>query len=266
MSMNERLSYLFGNNAISQMRNFIDRTTLFAFDLDGTLAPIVPKPGLIGIPDAIRRELAILNEQAAVAVITGRSRSDALHHLGLSPRYLIGNHGAEGLPGWEDREEVFAVIADQWQSQLDELLPIENRNGIMLENKGVTLSIHYRHVCNIKYTHKVILEAISQLTPPPRRIGGQFIENLLPAGAPDKGVALKMLMEKSGCRRGFFTGDDETDEDVFRLNDESIFTVRVGINASSDALFYLKNQNEIMRLLSEINNVLKNNQNLCFSR
>lgn len=258
MSMDERLSYLFGDNAISKMRNFIGRDTLFAFDLDGTLAPIVPKPGLIGIPDSIRRELALLNEQAAVAVITGRSRSDARQHLGLSPRYLIGNHGAEGLPGWEEREAAFSVIADQWQSRLDELLPVEKRNGIMLENKGVTLSIHYRHVCNIKYTHKMILEAISRLNPPPRRIGGQFIENLLPAGAPDKGVALRILMEKSGCRRGFFAGDDETDEDVFRLHDESIFTVRVGMNASSDALFYLKNQNEITRLLSEINGVLKN--------
>jgi len=261
MSMDERLTYLFGNNAISKMRDFIGRDTLFAFDLDGTLAPIVPKPGLIGIPDPIRRELALLNEQASVAVITGRSREDARQHLGLSPRYLIGNHGAEGLPGWEDREEVFSVIADQWESQLNELLPVEKRNGIMLENKGVTLSIHYRHVCNIKYTHKMILEAIRQLNPPPRRIGGQFIENLLPAGAPDKGIAIKMLMEKSGCHKGFFAGDDETDEDVFRLNDQRIFTVRIGVNSFSDALFYLHNQNEILKLISEINKVLKIRKN-----
>jgi trehalose 6-phosphate phosphatase len=226
------------------------------------LAPIVPKPCSIGIPDSIRQELATLNEQAIVAVITGRSRSDALHHLGLSPRYLIGNHGAEGLPGWEDREQVFSIIANQWQSQLDELLPANDRKGIMIENKGVTLSIHYRHVCNIKSAHKTILEAISKLTPQPRRIGGQFIENLLPAGAPDKGIALRVLMDKSGCRKGFFVGDDETDEDVFRLNDENIFTIRVGMNAYSDALYYLRGQNEIIQLMSEINIVLRNKNNV----
>lgn len=256
MSMKERLSYLFEDAALSAMRSFIDRTTLFAFDLDGTLAPIASKPSVIGIPDPIRQEFAILNKQAVVAVITGRSRSDALHHLGISPRYLIGNHGAEGLPGWKDREQVFSIIVNQWQSQLDKLLPFDNRRGIMIENKGVTLSIHYRHVCNIKRAHKIILEAINKLNPQTRRIGGQFIENLLPAGAPDKGDAIKILMEISGCQKSLFAGDDETDEDVFRLNDANIFTVRVGMNTFSNALFYVRNQNEIVRLLREINSIL----------
>ncbi len=257
MSTIKRFLYIFGDDALSKMKNFIDGQTLIAFDLDGTLAPIASQPWAIGIPEPIRKELATLNDHAIVAVISGRSRSDALHHLGISPQYLIGNHGAEGLPGWEDREQVFAIIANQWQSQLDELLPVNDRKGIMIENKGVTLSIHYRHVCNIKSAHKMILEAIRKLTPQPRRIGGQFIENLLPAGAPDKGIALRILMEKSGCRKGFFVGDDETDEDVFRLNDKNIFTVRVGISPYSDALFYLRGQNEITQLMSEINSVLK---------
>jgi trehalose 6-phosphate phosphatase len=256
MIKSKQLSYIFGSNTLTAMRSFIDRSTLFAFDLDGTLVPIESNPCDIGISDSIRKELTILNDQTAVAVITGRSRSDALHHLGISPRYLIGNHGAEGLLGWKDREQVFAIIANQWQSQLDKLLPIDNRGGIMIENKGVTLSIHYRHVCNIKSAHKIILEAISKLNPQPRRIGGQFIENLIPAGAPDKGDALKILMEISGCQKSLFVGDDETDEDVFRLNDENIFTVRVGINPLSNALFYIRVQHEIVWLLHEINSIL----------
>jgi len=225
MIMNERLSYIFGNSALSKMRDFIDHSTLFAFDLDGTLAPIAPKPCVIGIPDSIRQEFSLLNEQAVVAVITGRSCSDALYHLGISPRYLIGNHGAEGLPGWKDRENEFFCIANHWQSQLDNLLPINNRRGIMIENKGTTLSIHYRYVCNIKHAHKMILQAIDKLDPQPRRIGGKFIENLIPVNAPDKGIALRILMQKSQCQKAFFVGDDETDEDVFRLNDSNLFTI-----------------------------------------
>jgi trehalose 6-phosphate phosphatase len=256
MSNNKRLPYLFGDAALAAMRSFIDQTTLFAFDLDGTLAPIVSEPHVIVIPDPIKKEFSILNERAAVAVITGRSCSDALHHLGVAPRYLIGNHGAEGLPGWKDREQVFFIIANQWQSQLDKLLPIDDRGGIMIENKGVTLSLHYRHVCNIKSAHKMIMEAINKLNPQPRRIGGQFIENLIPVGAPDKGDALKILMEISGCQKSLFSGDDETDEDVFHLNDANIFTVRIGINVFSDALFYIRNQYEIGRLLREINSIL----------
>lgn len=260
--MNEQLSYLFENDALSKMRNFIDNQTLFAFDLDGTLAPIASKPSNIGIPDSIRQELTTLNEQAVVAVITGRSRSDALYHLGISPRYLIGNHGAEGLPGWEDRENEFVQIANQWQSQLDILLPSNDRGGIMIENKGATLSIHYRYVGNIKYAHKMILQTISKLNPQPRRIGGKFIENLIPTHAPDKGIALRTLMEESGCQKGFFVGDDETDEDVFRLNDVNLFTVCVGRNASSSARFYLWGQSEILRFLRVINCILNAKEKL----
>jgi len=60
----------------------------------------------------------------------------------------------------------------------------------------------------------------------------------------------------SGCQKSLFVGDDETDEDVFRLKDENIFTVRVGINPLSNALVYIRGQHEIVRLLLEINSSL----------
>jgi trehalose 6-phosphate phosphatase len=262
MSKSEHISYLFGDTALSVMRSFIDRTTLFAFDLDGTLAPIVSEPCIIGIPDSVKKEFTILNEQAVVGVITGRSRPDALHHLGTSPRYLIGNHGAEGLPGWEDKENEFIRVANLWHSQLDNFLPIENRGDIVIENKGATLSIHYRHADNIRNAHALILHAIDRLVPQPRRIGGKYVENLIPEGAPDKGVAIRILMEKAGCLKGLFVGDDETDEDVFRLNDANLFTIRVGRKTSSGASFYLRGQNEIRRLIAEINSILDQLKNL----
>ena len=86
---------------------------------------------------------------------------------------------------------------------------------------------------------------------------GKCVENLIPEGAPDKGVALKMLMQQAGCMKGIFVGDDETDEDVFRLDDANLFTIRVGRRTSSGARFYLRKQNEIFLLLREINNILK---------
>lgn len=256
MSSSGRLTYIFKDTVLADMKSFIDRATLFAFDLDGTLAPIVPDPDAIGIPGAIREEFAILNERAVVAVITGRSRSDARMHLGAAPRYLIGNHGAEGLPGWEDREGEFIRTASQWQSQLDVLLPIADRAGIAVENKGATLSIHYRHAGRIRLTHALILRTIDRLVPQPRRISGKYVENLIPNAAPDKGVALSLLMQQAGCRKGFFVGDDETDEDVFSLDNENIFTIRVGRRTGSRARFYLRGQHEIIRLMQEINKCL----------
>lgn len=256
--MNKRRlpAYLFGKTALSNLADFIDRATLFAFDLDGTLVPIVSYPAAIGIQDTVRKAFADLNEQASVAVITGRSRSDALMHLGITPRYLIGNHGVEGLPGWASRENDFIRTAQEWQNQLDILLPLEDSAGIEIENKGATLSIHYRHAVNIHAALASILLATEQLLPQPRRISGKFVENLLPEGAPDKGVALCLLMQQEGFTKGFFAGDDETDEHVFRLDHENIFTVRVGKSAGSQATFYLRGQHEVARLLREIKKTL----------
>ena len=70
--------YLFGRTACSVLDRFLDRSTLFAFDLDGTLAPIVSDPDAAGISGAVREELSVLAGMAPVAIITGRSRPDAL--------------------------------------------------------------------------------------------------------------------------------------------------------------------------------------------
>jgi trehalose 6-phosphate phosphatase len=256
MSRKKSPAYLFEEASLAELANFMDRPTLFAFDLDGTLAPIISEPGGIEIPAAVREEFIVLNKQATVAVITGRSRSDALKHLGILPSYLIGNHGVEGLPGWVERENEFIRMTKDWQSQLDVLLPADIRNGIAIENKGATISIHYRQTENPDAARALILHAAGRLIPQPRRIGGKYVENLLPAGAPDKGVALKVLMREAGFEKGFFAGDDETDEDVFGLADESIFTIRIGACTGSQARFYLRDQDQIPRLLHMLNTIL----------
>ena len=256
MSNGKLPAYLFGKTALSNLTGFVDRSTLFAFDLDGTLAPIGPDPDAIGIPAAVQKEIAILGKLAQVAVITGRSRSDALRRLSILPRYLIGNHGAEGLPGWESRMQEFVRTVNEWQNQLADLLPTDDRNGIFIENKGPTLSMHYRHAADVSTARNLILRATNRLVPQPRLISGIYIENLVPKGAPDKGFAITHLMHQAGCTKGFFIGDDETDEDVFRLENENIFTIRVERIMGSRARFYLQNQQEINRLLREINRIL----------
>jgi len=248
--------YLFGRTACSVLDRFLDRSTLFAFDLDGTLAPIVSDPDAAGISGAVREELSVLAGMAPVAIITGRSRPDALRHLAFAPRYLVGNHGAEGLSGWKAREKTFVRTAQGWQCQLDTLIPVEERRGIVVENKGSTISIHYRHAENRNKAHAIIRRAAGRLVPPPRLVRGKCVENLIPEGAPDKGAALKLLMRQAGCAKAFFAGDDETDEDVFRLNHQRILAVRVGRKNDSGARFFLRDQSEIVRLLREINRIL----------
>jgi len=245
-------TYLLSPTGSAELRSFIDSSTLFAFDLDGTLAPIIADPARIAIPDAVRSRLLSLQQIAPVAIITGRSRADALTHLGFTPIFLAGNHGAEGLPGREEDEREYLRLCSSWKKQLDELLPDRNTTGIVLEDKGVTLTLHYRNATNREHAHGEILDAISQLTPPPRSGSGKFVENIAPQTAPHKGTAILCIMEQQGYPRALFVGDDVTDEDVFTLDGSRIMGIRIGMSPRSAAPYYLHGQDEIGALFDRI--------------
>jgi trehalose 6-phosphate phosphatase len=252
------MTYLFSPQGEAALTAFVAASTLYAFDLDGTLAPIVPDPAAIVIPAAVRQSLMQLNGVVPLAIITGRSRSDALAHLGFTPHALVGNHGAEGLPGRDASGVDFTRLCQGWKEQLQWLLPAMESSGILLEEKGETMALHYRQAPDPLRAQELILGAIARLTPAPRRISGKFVENLVPSAAADKGVALAALMGHLGCPRAIFVGDDVTDEDVFRLKNPSIMSIRVGENPESAAQYYLKEQDEMVILLQGIMTHLAN--------
>lgn len=251
------MTYLFSSAGRGDLMRFIDRATLFAFDLDGTLAPIVADPALIAISSELRSGLIRLARIAPVAVITGRSRADALKHLGFAPSFLVGNHGAEGLPGGEASEREFVRLCRVWEVQVRSLLPHMENCGIVLENKGATLSLHYRNAPDRAGALRRILDAVSLLDPSPCRVSGKFVENLVPRDAPHKGEALLRIMDYLGCSRALFVGDDVTDEDVFRLQDDRIFGIRVGTDTLSAARHFIREQDEIGRLIAEVTTSLE---------
>jgi len=248
---------LFSDTGMAALGRFVSADTLFAFDLDGTLAPIVDDPTAIELPEPVLRGLTTLSGLATTAVITGRARNDALAKLGFQPRYLVGNHGMEGLPGAAlSQQELQGQVAG-WHQQLNRLLAPQILSGIFFEQKGCSLSLHYRHAADRQLAHAGLLAAIEQLDPPPRRVGGKFVENLLPQGAPHKGDALLQLMTHSGCSKALFAGDDETDEDVFRLHDPRLFSICVGTERTSAADFYLRDQTDMARTLEQLINLIR---------
>ncbi len=246
------MKYLFSSTGLAALKSFIAIDTLFAFDLDGTLAPIVPDPSAIRIRHEVRQKLIRLDALAPLAVITGRSRPDALLHLGFMPRFLVGNHGAEGLPGEESISQGFTRLCREWKLQLNRILPDMSARGIVLEDKGESLALHYRQAPDHERARESIRSALAGLTPPPRSVAGIFVKNLMPSEAPDKGAALETLIRHQGCRRAIFVGDDITDEDVFRLDNPSVLGIRVSRGTKSAAPFYLRGQQEIGRLLDKI--------------
>jgi trehalose 6-phosphate phosphatase len=256
MNTAKKLPCIFSQAGLSALKDFADRTTLFTFDLDGTLTPIIENPSNITIPGEIREKMTRLCSLANVAILTGRTCEDARSHLGFDPRFIVGNHGAEGIPGWEKREHEFADLCQGWEKQLRALLPPTYRSGIVIENKNSSLSIHYRKAPRRKAAHREILRAMHLLTPRHRQIAGKCVENILPQDSLNKGEALLRIMELAGAFRAVFVGDDDTDEDVFRMRNDHILGIRVGNGSSSEATFFLSDQNKIGRFLEEIINAL----------
>lgn len=233
----------------SALQHFITSNTLFAFDLDGTLAPIVADPAAVSLPDAVQLGMAHLSALAVTAVITGRSCHDARQRLGFAPHYLVGNHGVEGLPGSDVSPTQLRKLVDGWEQQLERLMTPALRTAVSIEPKGASLSLHYRHAANPAATLSALQLLVQQLFPLPRQVGGKCVINLVPPGAPHKGDALLQLMRHAGCPRAVFIGDDETDEDVFRLDDPAVFSVCIGTERPTAARYFLADQAEITPLL-----------------
>jgi trehalose 6-phosphate phosphatase len=245
------LIYAFSPEGVSCLAAVLATGPLLAFDIDGTLAPIVERPDEARLPDEVQKCLAHLARRSEVAIITGRAVHDARRMLSFEPRYLIGNHGAEGLPGWRARSEEFERTVRLWRRALAACESLD-ATGVTVEDKTYSMSLHYRRAANPAAAHREIQRCVATLEPVPRVIVGKAVVNLLPANAPDKGDALRALIEQTQCSNVLYVGDDDTDETVFGLNLPSVLTLRVEPAAESAAALFLRDQREVLTLMQHI--------------
>ena len=243
--------YAFSPEGVACLDAVLVTKPLLAFDIDGTLAPIVNRPEDARLPDDVQRCLAVLARHNDVAIITGRSVSDARHMFTFEPRYLIGNHGAEGMPAWRERSAAFAQTVRGWRAALEACGGLAD-SGVTIEDKRYSLSLHYRRAPDRDAACRAIGACIDTLVPPARIIDGKAVVNALPRDAPDKGDALRALIGEARCANVLYVGDDDTDEAVFGLHLPSVLTVRVEAAPGSDATLFLRDQAEVLTLLQHI--------------
>jgi trehalose 6-phosphate phosphatase len=241
------------DSGLARVREFVGSRSLLAFDIDGTLAPIVARPWDARIPDEVQRRLAALTTNRSVAIITGRAIADAKPMLAFTPRYLIGNHGAEGVPGFEVSSAAYARECTQWLEELrDDREPWGAMSGITLEDKAYSIAFHYRHALSREGALRLVEDRAAQLVPRPRVVHGNCVLNVVSQGAPHKGDALRALMAHSGCEISLYVGDDLTDEDVFRLRLPAVLSVGIDPKPDSAADLFLSDQGQIITLLDEV--------------
>lgn len=242
------MKQLLSPHGLAALSELASCRTLFAFDFDGTLAPIVWHPGDARMSTALRLRLAQLAARVPVAVISGRGLADLQSRLPPEVSFSIGNHGNEST-GASRLEEMRATCSG-WIAQLrSPLAGFADIHGAELEDKGVTLSLHYRHARDRALAAERISRAAAGLQPAPRVIGGKLVINLLPPGARTKFDALSELAQQEKVERVLFVGDDETDEFVFAQAPPDWLTVRVELDSRSRARYFLQRQAEMAIVL-----------------
>ena len=159
---------------------------------------------------------------------------------------VVGNHGAEPSPnGAAMRRRV-----QQWLPVLKARL--SRHQGVVIEDKGFSLAVHYQQAPARDSTRRAVLSAARSLEDV-RLVGGKLVVNLLVPDAPHKGLALDRERLHSACDTVIYVGDDETDEDVFRIDRPGqLLSIRVGRKRTSAAPYYIRNQVEVDRLLETL--------------
>lgn len=242
---------LLGAEGLPVLRDFAARGPLCLFDFDGTLAPLAPDPAGVLLPHPVQLRLQALQARAQVGIVTGRSLADLGSRLEFRPDYLIGNHGLEGLPGERRVHAALVEACARWRTWLaPQLAAIDP--AIWLEDKHLSLSIHYLQARDPDAAEAALSLLFSQLSPAPRIIPGKYIFSLLPAGWGDKGEAVLQLLRSTGAGGALYVGDDVTDEDVFRLRHPDILCVRVEPSASSAAPWYVADHAAMLPLLDRL--------------
>ena len=209
-----------GMNVVARLAEEPARTAIL-LDVDGALAPIVPRPEDAHVPADTQRELRRLDERyALVACISGRAGDDAARVVGVPELVYVGNHGLELDPD-----------ADEWADRLRRFLA--ETVWPRTEDKRLSAALHYRDAEDEASARRTLdgIAAHAEREGFRTRYGRKVLEILPPLDA-NKGTAVRRLLADRGLGRALYAGDDTTDIDAFRALDALEFGLRVAVASS----------------------------------
>jgi trehalose 6-phosphate phosphatase len=187
-------------------------------DVDGTLLDIAPTPGGAVVPDGLRSSLERLSERArgAVALISGRTLAEIDRLFAPLRLSAAGGHGAEIRP--DPAGETLPPAIPGLDPQLKEQIASRAGKiaGVLIEDKGYSLALHYRAVPQARPQLETLLENALQGSKGIEVLQGKAILEVKPTGY-NKGTAVRELMKYDpfASRMPIYTGDDLTDQNAF---------------------------------------------------
>ena len=189
-------------------------------DIDGTLLDIARTPDAVTVPGELKTSLKKLHDDldGALAFVSGRSLAAIDGLFAPLTTAAIGCHGVE-VRGVDGTVEALAPPIPDSVRELFRGLA-RRHSGVLLEDKGYGLSLHYREVPEAGASlHAALEKEKDRLTAMNiALLEGKAVIDARPSGI-DKGVGVRALMDQKPFRgrHVLFGGDDTTDQDVFHI-------------------------------------------------
>jgi trehalose-phosphatase len=190
-------------------------------DLDGTLAPIVQRPGDAAVPEPAREALrAVAARYALTAVISGRRATEAKRIVALDEIAYSGNHGFEMLLPGDDEPRPYPSLDGHEEDAPrfvagHEAAALE-RAGIRVEDKGPIVALHWRGAENEGESESLASEIANEAEWQGLVVHrGRKVMEIRPNVAINKGIAVAALIPAAPVSAALYGGDDRTDVDAF---------------------------------------------------
>jgi trehalose 6-phosphate phosphatase len=218
------------------VRHLVGKTPAVFLDYDGTLTPIVDRPGDAVISEGMREAVRGLAERCSVVVVSGRDRRVVQELMGVDDLIVAGSHGfdiwsPEGTIGREEGAEFEALLDEVKERLHEDLDPIK---GALVEPKRSSVAAHYRLVSDEERPRvKEVVDTILAEYPDELKVTpGKMVYEMQPKIEWDKGRAMLYLLETLDLDRDdvvpLYLGDDVTDEDAFETLAERGVSIFVG--------------------------------------
>ena len=194
-------------------------------DVDGTILDLAPTPREVWVPHSLRATMSRLVERTggAFALVSGRSLNDL--DLLFAPLQFpaVGGHGAEFRPIAGGSPDCDRAIRLDPALKREFAAVAEAGPGILVEDKGYSLALHYRLAPQLEGTvrDRVISIRARHPSAPIEILPGRSVLEIKQVGF-SKGTAVRELMTHApfADRHPIFIGDDVTDELVFEIMSE----------------------------------------------
>lgn len=202
------------------LKTLLDRSRIgLVTDVDGTISVIADHPDAAQVTPRARTLLGALAERLPlVAAVSGRAVADLQARVGLGQLVYVGNHGLEW---WvDDRVEVAPAVAAYRSVLEDARAEIQGYvvPGMIVEDKGATLSVHYRRTADPEVVAATLRPVIGQIAAAHglRLYEGRMVFELRPPLEIDKGSAFRDLVTRYRLDGAVYLGDDTTDADALQ--------------------------------------------------